>query len=72
VRGDAEWRAVRGLTRHLSPASGEADEHDVHPELGRLELYRATVHVRAAPHRLGFWLRWIDHWIPYANSIVEE
>ncbi len=33
-------------------------------------LNRAAVHFRTAPHRLRFWLRRIDRWIEYANSVV--
>ena len=35
-------------------------------------LSRATVHFRTAPHRVRFWLRRIDRWIAYANSVVDE
>jgi hypothetical protein len=42
------------------------------PEFGRVGLTRATVHFRTAPHRMRFWLRRIDRWVEYANSVVEE
>jgi hypothetical protein len=42
------------------------------PELGRLGLTGATVHFRTAPHRVRFWLRRVDRWVAYANSVVEE
>ena len=42
------------------------------PELGRVGRSRATVHFRTAPHRARFWLRRIDRWIAYANSLVEK
>jgi hypothetical protein len=42
------------------------------PGLGRVSLERATVLFRTAPRRLAFWLRRIDEWIAYANSVVEE
>jgi len=30
------------------------------------------VHFRTAPRHLGDWLRRIDRWIAYANSVVDE
>jgi hypothetical protein len=42
------------------------------PEIGRVGLHRATVHFRTTPHRLRFWLRRVDRWVEYANSVVEE
>jgi hypothetical protein len=42
------------------------------PEVGRVALHGTTVHFRTAPRNLGAWLRRIDRWIAYANSIVEE
>jgi hypothetical protein len=42
------------------------------PELGRLELTRHRVTFRTIPARLHAWLRRIDQWIAYANSVVEE
>ncbi len=42
------------------------------PDFGRLSLQGATVYFRTAPRRLEGWLRRIDGWIAYANSIVEE
>jgi hypothetical protein len=41
-------------------------------ELGRLTLEQATVLFRTTPRRLAYWLRRIDRWVAYANSIVEE
>jgi hypothetical protein len=41
-------------------------------EVGRVALHRATLHFRTAPRHLGGWLRRIDKWIAYANSVVEE
>jgi hypothetical protein len=40
------------------------------PELGRVNLDGATVHFRFSPRQRRFWLRRIDHWIAYANSVV--
>jgi hypothetical protein len=42
------------------------------PDLGRVSLDGARVLFRTTPPQLHFWLRWIDRWIAYANSIVEE
>jgi hypothetical protein len=42
------------------------------PDLGRLSVRDATVAFRTAPRRLEGWLRRIDRWIAYANSIVDE
>jgi hypothetical protein len=42
------------------------------PDIGRVTMHGNTVHFRAAPQHRGDWLRRIDCWIAYANSIVEE
>jgi hypothetical protein len=42
------------------------------PDSGRVAVHGATLHFRAAPRERGDWLRRIDRWIAYANSIVEE
>ena len=42
------------------------------PDIGRVVLQGATVHLRAAPPDLDAWLKRIDRWIAYANSIIEE
>jgi hypothetical protein len=42
------------------------------PELGRLELHGSSITFRTVPARLHAWLRRIDLWIGYANSVVEE
>jgi len=42
------------------------------PEVGRVAIHGATLHFRAAPRHLTAWLRRIDRWIGYANSLVEE
>jgi hypothetical protein len=42
------------------------------PEFGHVELAGASVHFRTSPRHLDDWLRWIDRWIAYANSVVEE
>ena len=59
------WRAA-----FLRPPT-KADER----QYGRARsvgLSRATMHVRTAPPRARFWLRRIDRWIAYANSVVVE
>jgi hypothetical protein len=42
------------------------------PELARVGLDGARILFRTTPPRLHYWLRWIDRWVAYANSIVEE
>jgi hypothetical protein len=42
------------------------------PELGRLGLHGATVLFRSSPTRVRFWMRRIDRWVAYANSVVKE
>ena len=42
------------------------------PTIGRVGLTGATVHFRADSLRLPSWLRRIDRWIAYANSVVAE
>jgi hypothetical protein len=41
-------------------------------ELARVELDGVQVHFRTPPAKLHYWLRWIDRWIAYANSVVAE
>ena len=41
------------------------------PYVRRLYVHGVTVHFRTAPRYLGRWLRRIDRWIAYANSVVE-
>ena len=42
------------------------------PEFGRLGLDGARVTFRTSPPHLHQWLRRIDRWVAYANSVVEE
>jgi len=42
------------------------------PDSGRVAIHGSTVHFRAVPRDRDDWLRRIDRWIAYANSIVEE
>jgi len=61
-----EWRAafLRPPPRLMTPQST--------PELGRLELDGPRITFRTIPARLHAWLRRIDRWIAYANSVLEE
>ena len=61
-----EWRAA---FLWPPPALITADRM---PEVGRVAVHGRTVHFRAAPRHRGDWLRRIDQWIGYANSVVEE
>jgi hypothetical protein len=60
------WRAV---FLRPPPALTTADHT---PDIGRVAVHGHTVHFRDAPQHRGDWLRRIDQWIAYANSIVEE
>jgi hypothetical protein len=42
------------------------------PDVARLYLHGVTIYFRTAPRYLAAWLRRIDRWIAYANSVVEE
>jgi hypothetical protein len=42
------------------------------PARGRIGLEGSTILFRTAPARLPVWLRRIDRWIAYANSVVQE
>jgi hypothetical protein len=42
------------------------------PELGRVGLAWESIHFRTTPTQLEGWLRRIDLWIAYANSVVKE
>jgi hypothetical protein len=42
------------------------------PVLARVGLDGGRVLFRTTPPRLHYWLRWVDRWIAYANSAVEE
>lgn len=61
-----EWRAA-----FLSPPIRLKTARAT-PELGRVGLDGARVVFRTTPSRLQFWLRWIDRWVAYANSVVPE
>jgi hypothetical protein len=57
------------LGTRRGPAMTTADHTQ---KIGRVAVHGSTVHYRAAPQHLGNWLRRIDLWIDYANSVVEE
>ena len=59
------WRAA-----FLHPPAALTAKHT--PELGRFEIHGPRVTFRTIPARLHAWLRRIDRWIAYANSVVEE
>jgi hypothetical protein len=42
------------------------------PEAARLGLDGATVIFRTTPRQLTAWVRRIDRWVAYANSVIEE
>ena len=62
----AAWRAA---FLRPPPALTTADYT---PDIGRVAIHGRTVHFRAARQHRGGWLRRIDQWIGYANSVVEE
>jgi hypothetical protein len=64
-------RAVPPMASRLPPAPARPHQCST-PEIGRVALHGATLHFRTAPRHLGGWLRRIDKWIAYANSIVAE
>jgi hypothetical protein len=62
---------VRFSAAFLRPRSGLTTVRFT-PELGRLGFDGARVTFRTIPLHLHRWLRRIDTWIEYANSVVEE
>jgi hypothetical protein len=42
------------------------------PDVGCVTIQKAGIHFRTAPAEVDGWLRRIDRWIAYANSVVEE
>jgi hypothetical protein len=42
------------------------------PEPGRMGLAWSSIHFRTTPTQLEGWLRRIDSWIAYANSVADE
>jgi hypothetical protein len=73
-----EVRPVRPYLAYPAPSPNGAAflpftaTGDRAPEVDRVSLHYATMHFRAAPRDLEAWLRRIDSWIAYANSVVEE
>jgi hypothetical protein len=61
-----EWRAT-----FLRPPPSLTKSRST-SDVARLYLHDATVSFRTAPQHLQTWLRRIDRWIAYANSIVAE
>jgi hypothetical protein len=61
-----EWRAA-----FLRPRPALVSPNRT-PDAGRVVVREATVQFRASPRDLNGWLRRLDRWIAYANSIVEE
>jgi hypothetical protein len=61
-----QWRAA---FLRPPPALITADRT---PEVGRVAIHETILHFRTPPRHLAAWLRRIDRWIAYANSIVEE
>jgi len=41
-------------------------------DFGRLELRGSTVQFRTTPWQLAGWLRRLNRWIRYANSVVAD
>ena len=41
-------------------------------DVGRVTVQKAGLHFRTAPGEVDAWLRRIDRWIAYANSVVAE
>jgi hypothetical protein len=56
----------------LPSAAARPHHPDYTPDIGRVAIHGRTVHFRAAPRHRGDWLRRIDQWIAYANSVVDE
>jgi hypothetical protein len=61
-----EWRAA-----FIRPPAALVTPNRT-PEAGRVTVRGTTLQFRAAPRDLNGWLRRLDRWIAYANSIVEE
>jgi hypothetical protein len=66
VAPSPQWRAA-----FLRPPPALITK-DRTPEVGRVAIHGTTMHFRTAPRNLGAWLRRIDRWIAYANSVVAE
>jgi hypothetical protein len=65
----APARAWRAVFLRPPPALTTADYT---PDIGRVAIQRGARCISAAPQHRGDWLRRIDQWIAYANSVVEE
>jgi hypothetical protein len=62
----AQWRAA-----FLRPPPALVTRNRT-PDVGRVAIYGTTLHFRTPPRHLDGWLRRIDRWIVYANSVVDE
>jgi hypothetical protein len=60
------WRAA-----FLRPPPHLTSAHYT-PDAGGVGLNQATIQFQTTPARARFWLKRIDRWITYANSVVEE
>jgi hypothetical protein len=60
------WRAA-----FLHPPAGLTTRQHT-PEVAGVEIHGPRVTLRTLRARLHAWLRRIDRWIAYANSVVEE
>ena len=61
-----EWRAA-----FVRPP-GRLTSARYAPDVGRVTVQKAGIQFRTAPAEVADWLRRIDRWIAYANSVVEE
>jgi hypothetical protein len=61
-----EWRAA-----FLRPRAALVTPNRT-PDAGRVVVRETTIQFRAAPRDLRGWLRRLDRWIAYANSVVAE
>jgi hypothetical protein len=61
-----EWRAA------LVRPPGRLTSVRYAPDVGRVTVQKAGIHFRTAPDEVDGWLRRLDRWIAYANSVVQE
>ena len=61
-----EWRAAF----YLPPA--KLTGNTATPYVRRFYVHGSTVYFRSAPRYLSGWLRRIDRWIAYANSVADD
>ncbi len=70
--GRVQCHRLAGLARPFLRPPARLTTARYTPELGRLEMHGATVLFRTTSPRARFWLRRIDRWVQYANSVIEE